>query len=82
MADLTEFAEANPGPVRGSVCWTCHLPQARQINAAKRDRLVSVPQMLKWLVHDQGIPATEARASRLYNHFQAQHHVLYPDGRS
>lgn len=73
--DLTEFAESRPTK-QGRPCWTCSLPERAEIDAAKRDRTVSVPQIIDWLVEVKGYDPAEARRSRLENHFQSGHHKL------
>lgn len=82
MADLATFASEAPQPVRGVRCWACYLPEAAELNAAKRNNTATLPQMVAWLVEDRGYDPEEARRPRLTNHFQAQHHQRWPDGRA
>ena len=80
MADLSEFVEENP-TVRGVRCWACYIPEAGEINSAKRDKTATVTQMIRWLVEKKGYSDIDARVPRLNNHFQQGHHTAYPDGR-
>lgn len=81
MADLASFAKEAPTE-RGVRCWVCFIPEAAEINAAKRERTATVTQMVGWLVADKGYATEEARRPRLTNHFQARHHERWPDGRT
>lgn len=77
---LSDFVQENPTE-RGTRCWLCYLPEAAEINAAKRDRTASVPQMIGWLVKERGYPEADVRPPRFTNHFQTKHHIRWPDGR-
>lgn len=81
MADLASFAKESPAPIKGVRCWACHLPEAAELNAAKRDGTATVTQMVSWLIEDKGYSEDEARRPRLTNHFQGKHHERWPDGK-
>ena len=80
MADLITFAKT--APTRRTACWLCSVPEAAEINAAKRERTATVTQMVAWMIHEQGYSEDEARVARFSNHFQAKHHERWPDGRT
>lgn len=79
---LADFVQENPTPPRGTPCWLCHIPEAAEINAAKRDKTATVPQMRSWLLNEKGYADDEARPSRFTNHFQQSHHLRWPDGKT
>lgn len=81
MPDLATFAKENP-TYRGVPCWACHIPEAPEVNAAKRDKTATVAQMVAWLIAEKGYSEDDARPPRLTNHFQAGHHRLWPNGKS
>lgn len=82
MADLATFAKEKPQAVRGTPCWTCYLPEAAELNAAKTNGTASLPQMIAWLIEERGYTQDEARRPRLTNHFQSKHHERWPSGRT
>ena len=72
---LDEFVKANPAHHGGAGCWTCGLPEAEDLNKARRDRAANVMQMVGWLKsrgHD------DATRSKLDYHFANGHHKLEP----
>lgn len=74
---LEAFVTANPAASR---CPVCVLPQAGEVNAARRADQArqggrfrfTVPKILAWLAKEHGI--TTISAAQLQNHFSRRHH--------
>jgi hypothetical protein len=70
---LEAFAAKNPAKGPGRPCWACIIPEAEEINSARRQE-VAITVIRDWLIKEKGYEPGIATSNRLTHHFSNSRH--------
>ena len=71
--DIEAFAANQTRQHRGTPCWCCSIPEAKEINEARLNGVE--PHLIrKWLIEKRGYHPDIATVPRVSAHFHRYHH--------
>ena len=70
---LADFVAKTKPAKKGPSCWTCSIPEAKELAEGKR-RGMPLVVLRRWLIEDCGYTSSEATYNKLRDHFWKEHH--------
>ena len=70
---LEAFAAKRPKRAPGRPCWACGIPEAEEINSARRKE-ITLRTIRDWLIEQKGYAPEVVTMTRLQNHFGVMRH--------